>query len=49
MPKVKMKDGTMKEFPYTKEGERAAAAYAKAKGGQFIPMKKGEYKKGGKS
>lgn len=39
MPNVKKKDGSVKKFPYTAEGERAAKAYAKATGGEYMAHK----------
>ena len=40
MPKVKTKDGKVKQFGYTPAEKRAAQAYAKSSGGQLIADKK---------
>ena len=40
MPKVKTKDGKVRQFGYTPAEKRAAEAYAKSTGGQLIADKK---------
>ena len=48
MPKVKTKDGKVKQFGYTPAEKRAAEALAKASGGQLIADRKKDAEEGRK-
>ena len=48
MPTVLCPDGKKKQFPYTKEGRKAAQAHAKKFGCKVVNTPKRDYKSGGK-